>query len=109
MNQSLVGGIGNYIKAEVLYRSGISPHRKVSSLNDSEFQSLNKQCKLVVESSFGMGGSSFKNYQGLEGESGQFPFFFQVYGRKECERGYSVKTEITADGRMTHWVPEIQI
>lgn len=109
MNQSLIGGIGNYIKAEILYRSGISPHRKVTDLSKQEFSKLNNKCRLVIESSFGLGGSSFKNYQGLEGESGEFPFFFQVYGRKTCENGFEVKTEITSDGRVTHWVPELQL
>lgn len=108
MNQNLIGGIGNYIKAEILYRSGISPHRKVNSLTKEEFSKLNQQCKYVINSSFQEGGSSFKNYFGLNGESGNFPFFFQVYGRSHCDRGFKTKIETTSDKRTTYWVPELQ-
>lgn len=109
MNQTLIGGIGNYIKAEILYRAKISPHRKVMDLSDEEFSKLNEECKIVIWSSFDRGGSSFRNYLGVDGDTGHFPFSFHVYGRSICHEGYSVKTEITADGRTTHWVPEIQI
>jgi len=108
MNQHLIGGVGNYIKAEVLYRSRISPHRKVKNLSIQEFSTLNRECRQVIIESFGKGGSSFRNYLGLDGDAGEFPFFFRVYGRSECYMGYKVITETTSDGRTTHWVPQLQ-
>jgi formamidopyrimidine-DNA glycosylase len=109
MNQSLIGGIGNYIKAEVLYRSRISPKRKVKEITDEEFSRLNKATEEVVRGSFSKGGATIHSYSGMDWEEGEYPFFFQVYGRDVCEAGFRVVTETTSDGRTTHWVPEIQI
>lgn len=108
MNQSLIGGIGNYIKAEVLYRARVSPHRIVESLTDSEFSALNKATEEVVKASFANRGATISTYKGMDGEDGDFVFSFKVYGRETCENGYEVKREQTLDGRTTHWVPQIQ-
>ena len=109
MNQSLIGGIGNYIKAEALYRAKLSPHRTVESLNDRDFSCLNAAVKEVIVGSYENRGATIRTYANLDGESGDFPFFFKVYGRQTCEAGYPVITEGTQDGRTTHWVPQIQI
>ena len=52
MDQKIISGIGNYIKAEALYIAGISPHRKVESLSDGEFSKLNSAVSNVIHSSF---------------------------------------------------------
>lgn len=108
MNQSLIGGIGNYIKAEVLYRSGISPHRLVGSLSDAEFSALNRETGEVIRSSYARRGATISTYKDVDGYGGDFVFYFRVYGRKVCENNFTVVRETTKDKRMTHWVPQIQ-
>jgi formamidopyrimidine-DNA glycosylase len=108
MDQGLIGGIGNYIKAEVLYRAKLSPNRRVEELTDEDFSNLNKYTKKIVESSFQSRGASIRTYVNMDGEDGDFVFEFKVYGRKTCEAGYEVVREVTLDGRTTHWVPQIQ-
>lgn len=109
MSQSLIGGVGNYIKAEVLYRARVSPHRIVNTLTKSEFSLLNQSCEEVIKGSFRNGGASIRTYYNVDGSIGEFPFFFMVYGRETCENGFKVIRETTQDGRTTHWVSEIQI
>lgn len=108
MNQKLIGGIGNYIKAEVLYRSKISPHRLVKTLSDKEFSTLNEHTADVVRSSFYSRGASIRTYKGMDGEDGNYVFEFQCYGRENCPEGFPVVREQTEDGRTTWWVPQIQ-
>lgn len=108
MDQSLIGGIGNYIKAEVLYRARISPNRMVKTLSKQEFSDLNRYTKEVVELSFSNMGASIKTYSGIEDEVGEFVDFFQVYGRKTCPLGFEIIREETKDGRTTWWCPQIQ-
>ena len=108
MDQSLISGVGNYIKAEALYMAGISPLRIVGSLSDSEFSKLNKAISEIVVASFLSGGATIKTYSGLNDEKGNYTFSFKVYGRKKCEAGFDVVRETTEDGRTTHWVPELQ-
>lgn len=108
MNQSLIGGIGNYIKAEVLYIAGISPHRLVDSLSDLEFSALNKATGDVIRSSYARRGATISTYKDIDGDDGDFKFYFRVYGRSTCENGFPVVRETTKDKRTTHWVPQIQ-
>jgi formamidopyrimidine-DNA glycosylase len=108
MNQSLIGGIGNYIKAEVLYIAGISPHRLVSSLSNLEFSVLNKATLDVVRSSYARRCATISTYKDIDGDTGNFAFYFRVYGRAICENGFPVIRETTKDKRMTHWVQQIQ-
>jgi formamidopyrimidine-DNA glycosylase len=108
MDQKIISGIGNYIKAEALYISRISPHRKVETLTDKEFSRLNSAVLNVIQSSFNNGGATIKTYTDIKGDSGGFVFYFKVYGRKMCEEGYEVRRETTKDKRTTHWVPELQ-
>ncbi len=108
MNQSLIGGIGNYIKAEVLYIARISPHRLVGTLSDEEFSALNNATRDVVRSSYARRGATISTYKDIDGDDGDFRFYFRVYGRLTCENGFIVIRETTKDKRMTHWVPQIQ-
>lgn len=108
MDQRYISGIGNYIKAEVLYRCKISPHRTTGSLTDEEFSLLNKYTNEVIWGSFYKGGATLRSYLGLDFDKGNYVFHFKVYGRSKCDNGYKVIREETPDGRTTHWVKEIQ-
>ena len=108
MDQSMISGIGNYIKCEVLYRSKISPWRLCQDITDEEMQDLYKYSLLVIKKSFDQGGATLSTYTDMDGKKGEFVFFFMVYMKKNCPLGYDVKREITPDGRTTHWVPEVQ-
>jgi formamidopyrimidine-DNA glycosylase len=108
MDQRLFAGIGNYIKCEMLYRSRISPNRLVKDLTDNEIQLLWDYSKLISRASYTQGGASIRNYQQVTGETGDFVFEFEVYGKREDPHGNLVIREKTADGRTTHWVPSLQ-
>lgn len=108
MNQSLFAGIGNYIKCEVLYRSKVSPHRLVGTITDNELSLIWNWTKLIMDASYVQGGASIRNYQQITGETGEFVFDFEVYGKREDPHGNTVIREETLDGRTTHWVPGLQ-
>ena len=108
MNQSVFAGVGNYIKCEALYRTRISPHRPVGDLKNFELSMLHRTVRDIMKASYRQGGASIRNYQRIDGESGDFVFEFEVYGRKTDPVGNAVVRELTPDGRTTHWVPEIQ-
>jgi formamidopyrimidine-DNA glycosylase len=109
MDQSVVAGIGNYVKAEALWRSRISPHRTVESIRDPELAILNRACQEVLITSYSQGGASIKNYRRPDGSLGQYTSRFAVYNQKEDPDGNPVVKESTGDGRTTHWVPSVQI
>lgn len=108
MDQSVIAGVGNYIKAESLYLARISPFKKVSDISDANLQMLNKTIKSVMRESFKTGGATIKSYKDFYGEVGDFSSRFLVYNQKNDPDGNDVIKEKTPDGRTTHWVPQIQ-
>ena len=108
MDQSVVSGVGNYVKAEALWRARISPHRAVSDIEDLSLAIIKKCCQEVLVSSYSHGGASIKNYRRPDGSLGEYASRFAVYNQKEDPDGNLVVKEATTDGRTTHWVPTVQ-
>ena len=108
MDQSVVAGVGNYVKAEALWRARVSPHRIVADMSDTELSFLKKCCQEVLASSYSDGGASLKNYTRPDGTLGEYTSRFAVYNRTEDPDGNPVIKEQTTDGRTTHWVPSLQ-
>lgn len=109
MNQKLVCGIGNYVKAETLYMARVSPHRLVSSLSDDEFGRLNDAAKKVLRDSYELGGASIRTYYTFDGKAGGYSEQFNVYGHNKDPLGNEVIKEETKDKRSTYWVPAVQV
>ncbi len=109
MNQKLIPGVGNYIKSEALYRAKISPWRQGGQMAKSDLQELLNQLLQVSQSSYEFRGNTFKDYHDLNGELGTFSQFLQVYKKKICPLGYTIKNEDTLDKRTSWWVPQVQL
>ena len=108
LDQSLVCGIGNYVRAEALYRSKVNPHRLVGSLSTEELHSLCKTSADVLQEAYKRYGASFRNYRKPDGERGEAADFFEAYGRKFDPHGNKVIREDDGAGRAIHWVPAVQ-
>jgi|TARA_B110000261_G_C13028885_1_gene335393 DNA-formamidopyrimidine glycosylase len=108
MNQKLFCGVGNYLKAEILYACKISPHRLVEDLTENDIKNIHKFTKKISLESYKHGGASVRDYSNLENKDGEYTNFLKVYGRKTDPLGNKVKKEETSDKRTTHWVPELQ-
>ena len=108
MDQSVVSGVGNYLKSESLYLAQISPHRRISDLSDQEISDLNNAIKATIHSSYKSGGATIHTFLGFDGKEGEYSRRFAVYNQKYDPVGNKIVREQTQDGRTTFWVPEIQ-
>ena len=108
MNQKTVAGVGNYIKAEVLWLSKVSPFRVVSSLTKDEIELIRKNIENVIRTSYKHGGATIKSFYGADGTKGEYSSRFLVYNQKVDPYNNKVVKTNTPDGRTTHWVPEVQ-
>lgn len=108
MHQSVVCGVGNYVKAEALYRAQLSPWRLVGSLSTKELSALNSAVKSVLRQAYSDQGATISSYRNASGEKGSASLHFMVYGKKYDPHENSVVREKTDDGRTTHWVPSVQ-
>jgi len=108
MDQSVIAGVGNYVKAEALYRAAISPMRAVRSISDAEAAKLNQSIKDILRESYAAGGTTVRDYRSMDGDLGVYTFSLRVYNKKQDPLGNPVIRTETEDGRTTHWVPQLQ-
>lgn len=107
MNQSVVSGVGNYLKADSLWLAKLSPWRKVSESTDAQLAFLSECVSDVIRTAYLNGGSTILTYKGFDGEEGRHSML--VYGRKTDANGEEVVCQETKDGRTTWWVPRAQL
>lgn len=107
MDQSLLAGIGNYIKSEVLYYSRIHPERIVETLTIDEMDRLRINCHKIIMFSYSNGGFSTVPFISPDSSWGKYPYV--VYHKEFDPCGNPVITGKTSDGRTSYWVPSIQL
>jgi len=111
MNQKIFSGIGNYLKAEILWMAELSPHRTPESLGEDEWKLLHSLCHIIPSESLYHGrGSSIMTYRAkMKNSDLQYPQGnLAVYRRKKDPEGREIIPEETKDKRTTHWVPDYQ-
>ena len=108
MNQSVVSGIGNYLKSEILYASKISPYRQIKDITLNEWHDLYYNSIAIPMTSYKLGGATIKDYRQPNGKEGAFSRRFAVYNCKTDPKNNIIIKETTKDKRSTYWVPEIQ-
>lgn len=101
LDQSIVSGIGNWVADEVLFQSGIAPHRPANEITKAEYKKLHDKIASVAK-------LAVKNGADDEKYPKQW-LFHHRWGKKmaSISTGHEIKHS-TVGGRTTAWVPEIQ-
>jgi formamidopyrimidine-DNA glycosylase len=110
LNQKLLSGVGNIYADEALFRAGIRPRRRASSLTKEDLKRLHSALRQVLKEAIKLGGSSVSDYVDSNGEEGFFQLRHRVYGR-EGEPCLVCKTpikRIVIAGRSSHYCPKCQ-
>lgn len=108
MDPYVFSGIGNYLRAEILYHCQISPWRKCESLTREDIENIAKFSCQISQKSYSLGGNTIENFQSLSGGTGDFSKELCVYAKRKDPHGEEVIAEKTPDGRTIHWCPSIQ-
>ena len=116
LDQKVVAGLGNIYVCEVLFRAGLSPKRKASTVQGARSRRLVSAIRQVLNDAIAAGGSSISDHRQTDGELGYFQHSFAVYGcqGKACP-GCDCKVEktggvrrIVQSGRSTFYCPTRQ-
>jgi len=110
LNQKLLRGVGNIYADESLFRAGIRPRRRASTVTRDQLAKLLTSVKEVLQEAIALGGSSISDYVDADGEEGFFQLQHRVYGR-EGEPCLVCKTpikRIVIAGRSSHYCPRCQ-
>ena len=110
LNQKLLRGVGNIYADESLFRAGLRPRRRASTITREQLAILLGTIREVLKEAIALGGSSISDYVNSDGEEGFFQLQHRVYGR-ESEPCLVCKTavkRIVISGRSSHYCPKCQ-
>jgi len=110
LNQKLLSGVGNIYADEALFRAGIRPRRRASSLTRAQLRKLHAALIEVLREAIKLGGSSINDYVDAEGREGFFQLQHRVYGRegKPCLVCRTPIKRVIIAGRSSHYCPHCQ-
>ena len=111
MDQKRLAGVGNIYANEALWRAGIRPSRRASSLTAAQRAALHRELRATLQESVEARGTSFRDYRDAFGRKGSYAAQLKAYGRGglPCPRCGTVLRESHAiDGRTTVWCAQCQ-
>jgi formamidopyrimidine-DNA glycosylase len=107
MEQKYMSGIGNYLRAEILYKAKLSPYRSLGSLSETDRIVLYNSIIEIIYGSYACGGLTIHTYISPDNTPGTFKI--EVYGKDVDSYGNKVATFMDKKKRNVHWVPAVQI
>ena len=81
LDQSVIAGLGNIYVCEALFRSGLRPRRKASTIPGARAERLAPAINAVNAEAIEAGGSSISDFASASGDLGYFQHGFAVYDR----------------------------
>ncbi|MEC8653303.1 MAG: bifunctional DNA-formamidopyrimidine glycosylase/DNA-(apurinic or apyrimidinic site) lyase [Planctomycetota bacterium] len=105
MNAKVVVGVGNIYASESCWHARVRPRRAAKSLTGAECDALAAAVVKVLTAAIRAGGTSFRDYVGVDEDAGYFARELRVYERDgdACPRcGGTVKRAVQ-QGRSTYW------
>lgn len=109
MDQKLVVGVGNIYASEALHFCGLHPNLPAHKAATKSAEIITA-IQRVLEAAIASGGSTLRDYVGVQNQGGYFQHQFRVYDRcgEPCF-SCSAMIEIgTHAGRSTYWCPQCQ-
>ena len=110
LNQKLLRGVGNIYADESLFRAGLRPRHRVSTITRAQLEKLYESVQEVLKEAIALGGSSISNYVDADGEEGFFQLQHRVYGREgdPCLVCKTPIKRVVIVGRSSHYCPKCQ-
>jgi formamidopyrimidine-DNA glycosylase len=110
LNQKLLRGVGNIYADESLFRAGIRPRRRASTIKREQLERLYAAVQEVLKEAIALGGSSVSDYVDADGEEGFFQLQHRVYGREgePCLVCQTPVKRVVLSGRSSHYCPKCQ-
>ena len=108
LNQSLIAGVGNYLRADILWYAKLSPFRKIKSLTLKDWKQLYDSIIQITWFHYNFAkGIKLKKITDIKFFNKHIDVDFFVYQKKEDIYGNPVIREFL-DTRSIHWCPKFQ-
>lgn len=83
LDQSVISGIGNIYRSEILFAAKVLPHRKNQTLTKDERQKIFRETKRILKLAIKLRGTSDSDYRDSDGAPGGFQKVLKVYHREK--------------------------
>jgi formamidopyrimidine-DNA glycosylase len=106
----IVVGVGNIYASESLFRAGIDPRTAAARLSRAQCERLVAAVRAVLAEAIEVGGSTLRNFVGIDGTEGYFMLDAFVYGRDgaACRVCGTKVRRIVQGQRATYFCPRCQ-
>lgn len=110
MDGRVIAGLGNIYANEALHRAGVRPGRASGRVRAAEWARLAAAIHAVLEDALASGGSTLRDYLGVDGRAGLFRLRLDVYGRagEGCRRCGTEIRSLRLSGRGSYYCPRCQ-
>jgi formamidopyrimidine-DNA glycosylase len=110
MDARRIVGVGNIYASESLFRAGINPRMRANRISVEKSRKLSAAIKLTLHKAIRAGGSSLRDFVGVDGNPGYFQQRYWVYDRagKPCRRCGAAIRRIVQGQRSTFYCPQCQ-
>jgi formamidopyrimidine-DNA glycosylase len=111
MNSHNVVGVGNIYASEACFRAGVRPRRAAGRLTRRNCENLVDAVQGVLKDAIGAGGTTIRDYIGVDESTGYFQRSLMVYGRQgdPCRACGTPIKRVVETGRSTYYCPRCQI
>jgi formamidopyrimidine-DNA glycosylase len=106
LDQKVIAGVGNYMRADIMYLSKLSPIRFISSLSTEEISELYKASKKVAWDSYNAKATTVWNYESSIHRGNYDPL---IYKKEISPENDPVETFQDKQKRTVHWIPNVQV
>jgi formamidopyrimidine-DNA glycosylase len=110
LDQTFLAGVGNIYADEALFAARIHPLTPAGRLGPRERRRLWVELRRILRRAVAAGGSSIRDYRGVDGTPGDFQTRHRVYGRagEPCVRCRTAVRRTVVGGRATFYCPACQ-
>jgi formamidopyrimidine-DNA glycosylase len=110
LDQTLLAGLGNIYVDESLFAAGILPTRLARDVTEDECRDLARHARRILRRAIRSGGSTLRDFVGVEGQQGGYRLRHTVYGRagQPCRRCGAALESDQVGQRTTVWCASCQ-
>lgn len=110
MDSRIVVGVGNIYACEALHMAGIHPSRPAGRISRARYAALAEAVRAVLADAIAAGGTTLRDYVGVDGGTGWFQLRLAVYGKagEPCPRDCGPIRRRVIGQRSTFFCPVCQ-
>ncbi len=106
----IVVGVGNIYASESLFRAGINPQTPACRISLARYNKLAEAIRVILAAAIEKGGSTLRDFLGVDGQTGYFQQSYFVYDRTElpCYMCGNPIRQLKQGQRSTFYCPTCQ-